>query len=116
MRIKYGSSRTVILVSKWAIKLPSFAGWRNFLHGLLANHQERLFSQAEWPELCPVLWSLPLAIVICMRRAGPLEMAQFESLDFDRFVNREEYAIPVENKLDSFGWLDGRIVAVDYGN
>lgn len=116
MRIKYGSSRTAILVHKWAIKLPSLVGWRNFLHGLLANHQERMFSRAEWPELCPVIWSLPLAVVICMRRVVPLEMSEFELFDFESFVNREGYSVPVENKLDSFGRLDGRIVAVDYGN
>lgn len=116
MQIKYGSSRAVILVHGWAIKLPSLGGWRNFLHGLLANHQERMFSKTDWPELCPVVWSLPFAVVICMRRAAPLEMAEFELFDFESFANREEYAVPVENKLDSFGRLKGRIVAVDYGN
>lgn len=116
MEIKHGATRTVILIRGWAVKIPTPYGWRNFLHGLLANHQERLFSKAKWPELCPVIWSLPLALIICMRRAAPLDMVEFESFDFDSFVKREYYSVPVENKLDSFGRLEGRIVAVDYGN
>lgn len=75
-----------------------------------------MFSKTEWPELCPVIWSLPLAVVICMRRAVPLDMTEFERLDFDSFTNTENYAVPVENKLDSFGKLNGQIVAIDYGN
>lgn len=52
-----------------------------------------------------------------MRRAHPLTEEEFAAFDYEKFVERESYWIPVENKMCSFGRLDesGEIVAVDYG-
>ncbi len=41
--------------------------------------------------------------------------SDFATFDYIGFVNREQYIIPAEAKPDSFGYLNGRIVAVDYG-
>jgi len=41
---------------------------------------------------------------------------EFEGFDYVGFVFGDDYNIPAEAKSDSFGWLDGKIVAVDYGN
>jgi hypothetical protein len=35
--------------------------------------------------------------------------------DYNKFINKKEYTIPVEMKYCSFGILKGKIVAVDYG-
>jgi hypothetical protein len=43
--------------------------WKHFLYGLLANMQEAQFSKTSWPELCPVLWSLPGGFLVVMPRA-----------------------------------------------
>lgn len=57
-----------------------------------------------------------------MRRAQPLSREQFFSLNYGEWIKGGnnlppgEWVVPVENKLDSFGLLDGRIVAVDYGS
>lgn len=90
--------------------------WRLFLHGLLANMQEAKFSKTGWPELCPVLFAFPGGFLIVMRRARPLTRSEFDSLDLERWIEKEAYTIPAEPKMDSFGWLDGRLVAVDYGS
>lgn len=114
--LKRGATRIVLLIGKYAIKIPSIFEWRLFLHGLLANLQEASFSRAEWEELCPVVLAVPGGWFLIMRRATPLSEEEFESLNYEEWVDRENYRVPVENKHDSFGILDGRIVAVDYGS
>jgi len=103
------------LIGSWAVKFPALSAWHLFLLGLLGNMQERQFSKLGWPELCPVTWSIPGGWLVVMRRALPLTRDEFQDLDFDEFRIKDEYTVPVENKLDSFGWIDGRLVAVDYG-
>ena len=110
VRCLNGATRIVLLVGGYAVKLPRLNTWRTFLNGLLANMQEREFSLTGWPELCPVLFSFPGGWLVVMRRARPLTYCEFEAVDMRGFGG-----IPVEGKRDSFGWLDGRIVAVDYG-
>jgi len=90
--------------------------WRLFLLGLLANMQERMFSKCKWPELCPVLFSVPGGWFLIMRRAKPLTRVEFDNLDLERWIKKENYTIPAEIKMDSFGWVDGKLVAVDYGS
>lgn len=119
---KQGTTRTVFLVGQYAIKVPVVAKWRLFLMGLLANIQEQQFSILKLPELCPVLWAMPGGWFLVMRRARPLVQQDFDLLDYAEWIKagkdlpKGEWIIPVENKPDSFGILDGRIVAVDYGS
>lgn len=114
--IKYGSTRTVFLMGSYAFKVPAVTEWRLLLLGLLANMQEACFSRTGWPELCPVVLSIPGGWLVVMRRAQPLSMDAFERMDVEQWKDRGDYIVPVENKLDSFGVLDGNVVAVDYGS
>lgn len=116
MEIKYGTTRTVFLIKNYAIKIPNHVEWRLFLHGLLANMQEVKFSKTGWPELCPVIFSICGGFLIIMKRAKPLTREEFVSLNVEEWKEKEDYIVPCENKLDNFGWVDGRIVTVDYGN
>ena len=110
--VRSGVTRTVLLLGRWAVKLPCLHfGWRNFLQGLLANIQEREFGAAGWPELCPIVFSVPGGWLLVMPRARPMTAEEFGMLKLDAFTR-----VPVEAKPNSFGWLDGRIVAIDYGN
>jgi hypothetical protein len=112
-----GATREVFLVGRFAIKVPRMVyGWPMFLKGLLANMQEVDFSKTGWPELCPVVFSLPGGWLIVMRRAQPISRDYWAFFDPEKFCEKEDRIIPAEHKLDSFGWLDGRVVAVDYGN
>ena len=118
-----GISRLVVLTKRYAFKFPNFLGykgsrWRLFLQGLLANGQEKLFwKQGGYPELCPVLFTLPLGFLVVMPRATILSDEEFSKWDVGKFCNKKDYCIPGEAKVDSFGRLgNGQIVCVDYGN
>jgi hypothetical protein len=50
-----------------------------------------------------------------MPRCIPLTCSEYQAFDAQKFMNRGDGVVPVEDKPDSFGWFDGRIVAVDYG-
>jgi hypothetical protein len=114
--IRGGTTRRVLLIGNYAIKVPRIGyGWQAILKGLLANMQEKMFSATEWPELCPVLWYVPGGFLIVMRRARPLSDKEWEGFRHDEFVDKGDYIVPVEDKYGSFGVLDGRVVAVDYG-
>jgi hypothetical protein len=128
-----GVTREVLLTTRYAIKLPKLTGgWSFFLRGLLANMQERRCGAARWPELCPVVCSMPGGWILVMRRTEPLTDERWkefrreligdeiDATDYRRgFIkpwNDESatYVVPVDVRRDSFGLLDGSIVAVDY--
>lgn len=98
--------------------MPNFLdGWpRLFYQGLLANMQERVFAAAGWPELCPVLFSIPWGFLVVMPRLRELTDDEFLEFDSKVWADRGDYVIPVEHKTNSFGWQGDKIVAIDYGN
>jgi hypothetical protein len=121
---KNGSTRWVLLVGAYALKFPAMWEWKTFLWGLLANIQEREFSvmgregkESVWERLCPLKFSLPLGFLNVAARAVPLTDREFELFDYESFVTVDDnWRIPAEAKSSSFGWVDGRIVAIDYGS
>lgn len=120
--IKYGTTRTVLLVGGLAIKIPSMVEWRLFLYGLLGNMQEARWWR-EMPDsramMCPVLFAVPGGFLTVKRRATPVTDEEwfYQSADGrDWYEEAHALCIPVENKVDSWGRIDGRIVAVDYGS
>lgn len=115
--MKQGSTRNVFLTKKYAIKIPRFVEWRLFLFGLLGNMQETFFwKQLKSDKLCPVLFAIPCGFMIVMARASEFSCKDHAEFDFDSFVDAGDWVIPAENKQDSFGWFQGRIVAIDYGD
>lgn len=120
MTRKYGTHRTVYLIGSWAIKRPVFVEWRLFLYGLLANMQETSFGKTGWPELCPVIFGCPGGFFLIMRRAVPVTTEAFfakfpTDLAFETWRETPDYVVPVEFKPDSFGMIEGRLVAIDFG-
>lgn len=116
MTVCHGASRIVFLVGGYAIKIPRFWRWKGLLLGLIAQMQEVEFGRTGWPEFCPVVFWIPGGFLVVMRRADELTQAQFDAIDFDKFANQDGYYCFVEPKIENMGMLDGRIVAVDYGN
>lgn len=116
MQVARGTTRIVFLIHRWAIKIPNYEEWRLFLHGLLSNMQEARFSRTGWPELCPVLWAIPGGWLLVMKRATPLTKVEFDVFMHTEGLDKGAYLIPAEAKPDSFGWFNGKIVAVDYGD
>lgn len=117
MKAKSGCTRYVILTKRYAIKIPQFKyTWQLFLKGLLANMQEILFSKMKDERMCPVLFYVPGGWLLIMPRCKEIEENKFDKIDLSKFWSNEKFVVPVENKIDSFGILDGKVVAIDYGS
>lgn len=113
-----GSSREVIIVGKWVIKIPRLYSWETFLWGLLSNIQECEFGRLGWPELCPVTWAIPGGFLLIMPYCRIPDVEIFsEFVIREIIINAEKYGriIPAEIKPDSWGYYNDRLVAVDYG-
>lgn len=124
MVLCYGTTRTVLLIGKYALKFPSCSSWKLFLHGLLANMQEKSFSSMGIPELAPVVFSIWGGFLVVMPRAEVKSFddpSRFDYLDsfFESIKLSVNFALIddiVERKVCSVGLLNGKIVAVDYGS
>lgn len=112
-----GCTRIVFLVGDFAIKVPNFMdGWKLFLNGLLANMQERVFGETKWPKLCPVLFSIAGGWMVVMRRVREMTSEEFLVFDSKSWADAGDYLVPCEHKANSFGWLKGEVVCLDYGS
>lgn len=113
--IRKGCYRSVILIGKYAIKIPTFTEWRLFLHGLLSNIKEKkLWKYTHDIQLCPVLWSCPGGFLNIAERV--IEVTRDEWQEIPReYLLKISMGFPVEQKPESFGWMNGRLVILDYG-
>ena len=59
-------------------------------------------------KLCPIVYYLPGGFLNVMPRCSPIT---HESLMF-----KDANGLDIEQKLDSFGYYNGKVVAVDYGS
>ena len=116
LQFKGGAARHVLLFGCWAIKIPRTDSVRAFLSGMLCNLQERELGRSGRQDLCPVVASAPLGLCVVMPRCAAVRPGTLREEDFRRLVEPTPGAfLPVEWKEDSWGWLDGRLVAVDHG-
>jgi hypothetical protein len=115
MQVKNGCTRCVVLFGDYAFKLPQFRyGWRNFLFGLLANQQENTWwNRTRNPFLCPVVFSIPGGWLTVQKKV--IELQDDERTESQLKWYTESLYDLVEPKPSSFGWLDNKLVAIDYG-
>ncbi len=121
MKIYYGTTRTVFLIGKYAIKIPRFwhkySGhrWKTFLCGILDNISENQWWKSSGKEdkdkLCPVLYFFPFGFLLIMERAKKLNNAEYDKKSFH---NKFKY-FPLDNKITNFGKINNKIVLIDYG-
>lgn len=120
--ITLGSSRAVIRLWGIVIKIPCIHGasgfgvWHAFLQGLQSNIQEKVWHDSGYAGLCPIKFYIPGGFLTIMPYCEKLDRDAWFNFDYDNFINHTDYILPVEEKMDSFGILDGKIVAVDYDN
>lgn len=115
--IYFGSTRIAIALFRWVVKFPALTEWRLFKLGIQANLREVGMAKKGSPSLCPVYAPIPIGLAILMPRTRPLTRTEWDSFNFDVWIRESGLSDNhVEHKLDSFGWLNERIVAVDYGN
>jgi len=111
-----GSQRFAVLWGAVAVKVPRL---RRLREGMRANRMEARIWREGWqrkyPELCPIIASMPFGIALVMpavRIMSPAELEAFrDSADFpDHDPDPELY----ESKGGEWGYLRGRPVVVDY--
>jgi hypothetical protein len=118
---KRGASRCVLILHWIALKFP-----RSKRGNRCNVYEAKLYkSTTAWRRklLCPVIWCAPWGVVLVMRAATPLTEEEFVRLDESdglpdwKCVPNSAEVTPFEegeNKFADFGWLDGRIVVMDY--
>lgn len=121
MIVKRGTTRTVFLIGKYAIKVPRFwhkfgkgHRWKIFLKGTLANLDEHFWYKCAYKQdkLCPVLLKSPLGFLLVMKRAEPLKEEEYDKTIFSIIFKN----LPLDNKIENFGKIDGKPVLVDYAD
>jgi hypothetical protein len=112
-----GTTRLTLCIGRYAIKLP------RGLQGCVANHGERVEWKRATPErrvfMCPLLWAAPFGLINVMRRAIPMTAEQNRDLKANGGFPDWGYmpggpSSPLEHKASDWGYLDGRLVALDY--
>jgi len=114
--IATGSQRRTLVLGPLAIKVPRL---RRLGAGLRANLEERRLWREGWhryfPELCPVLASLPFGVAIVMPAVEIMSAKQFESYKAKgRLPAYDPDPELYEDKPWDWGLLHGRPVVVDY--
>lgn len=89
--------------------------WRTFLSGLLSNLNERQCECLNSAVLCPIVRSSPYGWYVVMLRADSIPEGEWDSVRNSDHIADILRRYNVENKRCSFGRLDGKVVAVDYG-
>ena len=112
-----GTTRLTVCVGRYAFKFARSQRGRD------GNRRERL----EWHRatlerremLCPIVWAAPYGLLNVMPRAVPLTREdQLRRLANDDFPDWDYMPCgpgePFEYKESDWGYLDGRLVALDY--
>jgi hypothetical protein len=113
--ITYAVIRFVILNRRLAYKLLSPRCGKPFPLRILANMPEVMFGRTGWPEFCPVLWWIPGGFFVVMPRVEVCT-AETAPADYEPLTDGLDHVVPAEHKPSSWGYLDGRLVAIDYGS
>jgi hypothetical protein len=118
--IRYGSTRTVALIWRWAVKVGHGD------EGARCNREEAdLYARSNrhrQPMLCPILWCSRYGKLLIARRAEtPITQVQLDGLKlYHQAWNEWDYRgpdddeCPFEWKTSDWGMFDSRLVAVDY--
>ncbi len=111
MRTNQGCHRFVIIFDKIVIKFPNpFYYFKWFIKGFKGNVQEARLSKTN-KALCPVLFLFPFGLFLVMRRAE--ELSYEDNINLSNFMKANNITT-AEDKTDSFGWLDSKLVCIDY--
>ncbi len=108
-----GMSRIVLLIGRYAVKVPRLSGLARIKQGLNCNQAEvDAWRQQHYPNLCPLLWATPGPFLLVMARARSMSDAEFDEwFDSDDWPHLVDQRTPFELKSADAGVLpDGRRV------
>jgi hypothetical protein len=111
--ITTGEYRRVFLTKRHAIKLPRL---RKLIQGMRCNRWERevwrvWVPEFRWKNVCPVIFADPFGLIVVMPRAK----TPISESDLDRELGGSGPQATAEPKPESYGQLQGTVVAIDYG-
>lgn len=108
MRIEAGATRLVFVGRKLVAKVPRPKDWYTFLAGLISNINEAsIWREMKDERLCPTVFAMPGGWLNIMRRAEPYTEP---TLPTWLVLSGITFDIDPSN----VGWLDGRLVVIDY--
>lgn len=118
-----GTTRTVWLVGRWAVKFPTLHSWELFLQGLLGNCREARWGGLRelWrePALPPVVFVCPGGWFQIQRRVRPVRHRGLFWVDLAEVVAKSELPEQLwtsDAKPENFGWLGSQLVKIDVGS
>ena len=122
MQIKLGSTRKVFIFKNFVIKIPNIQEYRLFLHGILANLQEKTFSCMNRIDLGKVKFCSHFGFILAMEKANVLN---YEDIDWNKFEDflklkykddeMKEFMLS-DLKPTNWGYINNQLVRIDYGN
>ncbi|EPU3084357.1 hypothetical protein ACVV2V_002700 [Escherichia coli] len=126
MKVKTnGGTRIVILTERLALKFPRVDSWRCFVQGLLSNMTEGQWRDFGNKHLCPIKYSNRFGLLVVMARAQEVTNEEKFKEDLSQLLEDESVGVdPCELGVDffeydgtskNFGYIDGRLVKIDYG-
>ncbi len=112
MTIAHGETRTVFIFKNYVVKIPTLRkGYRQFLYGLISNHQETIWS-GQNPFLLPVVWSSIGSFAIVLPK---VEICKSVPSNFTEITKSLGKYPKVDKKPESFGIYHGKVFVIDYG-
>lgn len=120
MQVRIGTTRVVVLISRFAVKFPKIDlrhrkyGRRIFLKGLLANLEEKFWYKAycNSDKVTKVYFTSLFGFVQVSQRAEPLTKEEYDCENMESLFK----GYPLDNKIENFGKINGKIVLVDYAD
>lgn len=123
-----GVTRIVFIFKQVVVKIPNFSySWQHFLKGLLANIQENTCYKWSGNKelLCPVIWASWGGWVLVMKRADikrhedeiralPFTIQDPEEQVKERYKEWINAGLGGDDKCDNYGYINNRLVKVDY--
>lgn len=114
--MRQGVTRLVLLIGKYAIKIPNFTySHQNFLSGCLANHNERLFCKQYkgMPQLDKVAYTYYSSLFGLLNIQRRAEIVPFD-ISSDRSIRESFRGVCHDFKNENFGFINDKIVCIDY--
>lgn len=112
--MKKGTTRIIIPIGNYVIKIPKFYNVRCILKGMLSNLQERSFRHLAPALTAKIPYADIFGFVLIMERADYIPQCMFR--DVVMFFDKcEEAGLPVERKPENVGVIRGCYKLLDFG-
>jgi hypothetical protein len=119
MRVDRGTSRLVISVGKYAIKIAYGATFEHFLRGIVANICESKWRNFDSPYLSHIHCTLAFGLIAVHERVRPVKHMGIYQLDLVEGSIKSGVAVEFwlsDAKPSNYGYRGTQLVKIDYGD